>query len=131
MSTTAILGILLTMLFAACTSAAPPQDKATEETGPDIRGTITRIAEKEPERPGPRILVEGQKEPDTHWDQAWIQITPDTRILARQGQETRPAKAADLAVGQTVEARFTGPVAKSLPLQAEAKEIVILGESSP
>src|SRR4029077_7912537 len=111
-----------------CTSAAAPQEKATEETGPDIRGTITRIAEKEPDRPGPRILVEGKKEPDTRWDRAWIQITPETHILKREGQENRPAKAGDLAVGQTVEARFTGPGAKSLPLQAEAKEIVILGD---
>jgi len=134
MSTTATLGILLTAFLATtCTPPTPvasTEEDAPTETGVDIRGTITRIAEKEPERPGPRILVEGQKEPDTNWDQAWIQITPDTRILARQGQETRPAKATDLAVGQTVEARFTGPVAKSLPLQATAKEVVILGSGS-
>lgn len=144
MSTTATLGILLTTLLAACTppAAPPPKDEpptatrpaaapaaATAETGADIRGTLTRIT-TDPDRPGPRLLVEGKKEPDTQWDRAWVQITPETRILARQGSTDRPAKPADLAVGQTVEARFTGPVAKSLPVQATAKEIRILGRSN-
>lgn len=142
MSTTGSLGILLTAFLAGtCTPpSTPPAEKtpppaarpetATVEAGADIRGTITRLT-TEAGRPGPRILIEGTKEADTHWDRGWVQITPETRVLKREEQENRPAKPGDLAVGQTVEARFTGAIAKSLPLQATAKEIVILGSGSP
>jgi hypothetical protein len=105
-------------------AAAPEAEPVT--AGADVRGEITRIdTEKR------RLLIEGRKEPDTNFYNAWVTVTAKTRIVDRQGETSRSATFADLAVGHRVEARFDGPVAKSLPPQATAAEIAILGRRAP
>jgi hypothetical protein len=156
MTTTGTLGILLVALVAtACTTRtpspaaggtgstesaptessppqAPPQEGAPQTaSGADIRGTITQVSAAKPGGTGAkalgRILVEGEVEPDTRYDRGWITITEETRIVRREGLSDRPPSFLDLAVGQRVEVTFTGAPAKSLPLQAVGKEIVMLG----
>jgi hypothetical protein len=72
-------------------------------------------------------LIEGPIADGTRFDKASVRITSETRIWVQQGAERRPASVEDLADGRQVEARFTGPVAESYPVQATASEIVILG----
>ncbi len=96
----------------------------------DIRGNITSIhrADTQSQEKGimGSILIEGAIEEDTQFDKASVTITEETRIFLQEGQERRPVTFEALQVGQRVEARFTGPVMESYPVQATAREIVIL-----
>ena len=113
---------------------APSQAATTEEgeDGVDVRGAITRLTQgaEDPETLG-RLLIEGGLKPDTKFDKALVRVTEATRLF-REGERGRePARFADLAVGQQVEATFDGPVAKSYPPQATARQIVILRGDPP
>jgi beta-N-acetylhexosaminidase len=104
--------------------------RATDATEADIKGTITQIQRKDVQRREKgvigSILIEGVMEEDTKFDRAFTRITDKTRIFEQRGGDRRPATFDALAIGQRVEARFTGPVMQSHPVQAEALEIVIL-----
>jgi len=90
----------------------------------DIRGRVTAL---HPDRSGAgTVLIEGLKEPDTSYDKAGLRVTARARLVNHAGEKVSIAY---LRVGQRVEARFTGPVAESYPVQAIAAEIRIL--SSP
>ena len=94
--------------------------------GVDIHGTVTDV--QRTATPGGEVLatvrVEGSKDANTQYDKASIRITRATR-LSVEGSD-RGATLDDLAVGAVVEARFTGPVAESYPVQATAEEVVII-----
>jgi hypothetical protein len=75
-----------------------------------------------------RVLIEGAKEPDTQVDKAVVDITAETNFFIKQGGESKPVELEALKEGQRVEARFTGPVRESYPVQATAAEITILEE---
>jgi len=98
--------------------------------GVDIRGNITSIhrADTQSQEKGimGSILIEGAIEEDTGFEKASVTITEETRIFEGEGQERRTVTFEALQVGQRVEARFTGPVMESYPVQATAREIVIL-----
>lgn len=117
--------MLLVSLFLGC--ALPG---ATPGGGADIRGTITSIYEADAENREKgiigSILIEGVIEEDTEFDRASATITDETRILEQRGEDRRVVGFEALRVGQRVEARFTGPVMESYPVQATAMEIVIL-----
>jgi len=96
----------------------------------DIRGLITGIDEGsglawEGEVIG-SVRIEGQVDEDTFLDKAVVTVTAATRIVVLGEGEVHPATFADLTEGQRVQARFTGPVAESYPVQAVAAEIAIL-----
>jgi hypothetical protein len=102
-----------------------------------VRGKITRVQPLDdgaaPNGVFGTVLVEGVKAPDTSVDKAVVSVTPATRLLLRSSEGTgaadkprTPLRFADLAVGQTVEVRFTGPVRKSYPVQATAAEVIVL-----
>ncbi len=97
----------------------------------DVRGAITNIDLAKGESRGKvlaRALIEGAKEPDTQVDKAIVTVTAETEVFIKQGGERKPAEFAALKEGQRVEARFTGPVRESYPVQADAAEITILEE---
>ena len=71
-------------------------------------------------------LIEGPIADGTRFDRAAVRITGETRIWEQQGSEHRAVAVDALATGQRVEARFSGPVADSYPVQATAAEIIIL-----
>jgi hypothetical protein len=115
------------VLLTTATAADPAKDKV------DVRGTITRVtpvdeAGQKAGRLGV-ILVEGVKDATTEHDKASVRVTNKTRIEKLAGKERKPAKFADLKKGVRVQARFTGPVAESYPVQATAGEILILEEA--
>ena len=96
----------------------------------DIRGNITSIHRADTQSQEKSImgsiLIEGAIEEDTQFDKASVTITEETRIFEQEGQERHQVTFDALQVGQRVEARFTGPVMESYPVQATAREIVIL-----
>ncbi len=100
--------------------------------GPDIRGRVTEIMVTTPsgaEGPVPmvgKMLVEGEKEPDTNYDRAWVTVTPDTRIY--RGPDGERVYFTAVRRGALVEVVFTGPVMESYPVQATASEVRILEE---
>lgn len=94
----------------------------------DVRGAIARIEREGRGKALARVLIEGVKEPDTHVDKAVVYVTAETEFFIKQGGERKQAKFAALKEGQKVEARFTGPVRESYPVQATAAEITILEE---
>ena len=93
----------------------------------DVRGVITHISQIEGEKKilG-RILIEGVKEQDTEVDRANVTVTSQTKLFKEQDGERKPVAFDDLKKGQQVEARFTGPVMESYPVQATADEVTIL-----
>jgi hypothetical protein len=97
------------------------------DSGVDVRGQITSMLPDASigENLG-FIRVEGEKEEDTSYDKADIGITKTTSIIMMRGTARVPAPFDSLRKGQTVEARFTGPVTKSYPARATASEIVVL-----
>lgn len=103
---------------------------ATPDGGVDIRGTITSIyqADAQSKEKGiiGSLLIEGAIEEDTEFDKASVTVTDKTRIFEEKGEERVVVGFDSLQVGQRVEARFTGPVMESYPVQATASEIVIL-----
>jgi len=119
------LSLVLLVLLVGC----GPTD-GVEGREADIRGTITDLSS--PGSEGIRegvvgaVLIEGEVEEDTTFDKAFVTITEETGIYRQEGGRLREASFADLAIGQRVQARFTGPVAESYPVQATADEIVIL-----
>lgn len=108
-------------LLAGCDGPEP------EPVTIDIRGVITALTPAgEPGAGLGSVRIEGAKQPDTRYDKASVRITSETRVFQQLGDFRRPLTFADLALGDKVEARFTGPVAESYPVQATASEVVIL-----
>jgi Protein of unknown function (DUF3221) len=97
----------------------------------DVRGAITSITRAEGAGRGralAHVLIEGVKEPDTQVDKAVVAVTAETELFINRGGERKLAEFAALKEGQRVEARFTGPVRESYPVQATAAEITIIEE---
>lgn len=100
--------------------------------GPDIRGRVTEIVVTTSSGAGGpvpmvgKILVEGEVEPDTSYDRAWVTVTPDTQIY--RGPRGERVNFTAIKRGALVEVVFTGPVMESYPVQATASEVRILEE---
>ena len=122
MTRTLILLLLIAALATGCKPAAPSPDF-------DIQGRITDIL------PGGQykdflgtIRIEGEPVAGASYDKAVVAVTKSTRIWEKRGDSYVKASWADLQFGALVQAKFTGPVRESYPVQADAAEIVILGE---
>jgi Protein of unknown function (DUF3221) len=97
----------------------------------DVRGAITSVTRAEGKGRGKvlaHVFIEGAKEPDTQVDKASVTVTAETKVFINRDGERRPAEFAALKEGQKVEARFTGEIRLSYPVQANAAEITILEE---
>lgn len=120
-----VLLIILALLALGCRSP-----KSTKNMGVDIRGNIVSIHRADAQSRGKGIigslLIEGTIEKDTKFDKASVIIKDKTRIFEQKGRSRRSVTFDYLKVGQKVQARFTGPVLESYPVQATATEIVIL-----
>lgn len=71
------------------------------------------------------LLVEGLMADGTDMA-AQVLVTGQTQIIRQSNDVLEAGEITQLANGQEVELRFDGPVAESYPLQATAREIVIL-----
>ena len=120
----ALAAALALVLLSACTSDG---DAAPAPDDPDIRGAITSLSDGSGDVTG-SVRIVGAIDHDTSYDRAVVRVESDTRIIRRVGNATMEVTFADLMVGQTVEAWFTGPVAESYPVQVKASQIMILAE---
>ena len=88
-----------------------------------IQGTTTSISRSV-------VLVEEDPSSDSG-AKGYFTVTDQTEISRLVGGDAlAPAAFEDLAVGQSVEATYAGPVAQSYPTQGNAASIVILGEEA-
>lgn len=119
-------GVLFPVLICGIFFSSAANEPMVRPRKVDIRG---RVAALHADGGGTgTVLIEGEKEPDTSNDKASVRVTTKTRLINSAGEKL---SLADLQMGQRVEARFTGPVAESYPVQAVAAEIRILGTNSP
>ena len=116
------------VLFAAIVSLVVVH--AGDDGKADCRGTIMKVTDlKKKAGVLGTILVDGRpNEKNVEYNVAVVKITDKTKIEKLVGKERKPAKFEDLKKGAKVQARFTGPVAESYPVQAAAKEVLILDE---
>lgn len=115
-----LLGASLAVL--ACSDEPPPEPVVAAV---DSRGLVTSI------RPGSSpgsgaVRVEGPPRPEVRYAKADVAVLASTRIVSRTGLGDRPAVFADLELGDRVQIQFEGPVSKSWPVRAVARQIVIL-----
>lgn len=114
-----VLALALSVVtLSACSGGGT--GKGIPNAPPLVNGTITKIEAS-------RYLVEekpGQQSGDA---KCWFALTGKTTVYRQEGKEIKPAKAADLAVGQQVSAWAGGPVRESYPCQADAAVILLFG----
>lgn len=114
--------VIFPVLICGVFFPSPADEPIAHPRRVDIRG---RVAALQADGGGTvTVLIEGEKEPDTSNDKASVRVTAKTRLVNSAGEKVSFAY---LRVSQRVEARFTGPVAESYPVQAVAAEIWILG----
>lgn len=121
----AMLLLLFGTGLAGCASAqaeATAVPIATKTTAPDIRGTVQQWEFVNGEG---SMLVEGEMA-DGSSMAAQVRVTGQTQIVRQSGGTLEAGQITQLASGQTVEVRFDGPVMESFPIQATAKEVVIV-----
>ena len=117
----------LLLLLGASLAALACGEPAPEATvmSVDSRGVITSIRAGSSPGSG-TVRVEGAPRTDVRYAKADVAVLASTRIVARTGLGDRPAVFADLELGDRVQVAFEGPVSKSYPVRAVARQIVIL-----
>ncbi len=121
----AMLLLLFGLGLAGCADAqaeATAVPIATKTTAPDIRGMVQQWEFVDGEG---SMLVEGSMA-DGSSMAAQVRVTGQTQIVRQNGGTLEAGQITHLASGQTVEVRFDGPVMESFPIQATAKEVVIV-----
>lgn len=118
-----LLPLLAALMAAACAESPEPEQPVAATV--DSRGLITSI------RPGSApgsgtVRVEGPPRPEVRYNKADVAILASTQIIARTGAGDRPAKFADLELGDRIEVKFDSAVSKSWPVRAVALDIFIL-----
>ena len=76
------------------------------------------------------VLVVADPSVTSSVDRAVVSVNADTLVWAPAGEGRRALSVADLAVGQRVAVRFSGPVAESYPVQAGAADVEVLSPLS-
>ena len=112
--------VLSALLVPVLTSCNPLSSSNMGQAGipneaPSICGVITALSPDE-------LLVEQDPQAESGSVKAMMRVQGSTRVLHRDGSTTHYSA---LAVGQTVNAWFDGPVAESYPVQTAAGVIVI------
>jgi hypothetical protein len=96
---------------------------------PDACGVVSGLditAAGTPGGPGGAMLVSGSQASGVGYDKAMVRFGPATRILERTSSGLSQVSPDSLKNGRTVAVWFTGAVAESYPVQAQARLIVIL-----
>lgn len=118
-----VLPLFIALLASACEESPEPGQQV--EATVDAHGLITSI------RPGSApgsgtVRVEGPPRPEVRYNKADVAILASTQIIARTGAGDRPARFADLELGDRIEVKFDSAVSKSWPVRAVALDIFIL-----
>ncbi len=122
---TLIVVVVCCIGLVGCTSTAADATAvpiATKTTDPDMQGTIQTWEFVDGEG---SMQVKGRMADGTDME-ARVRVTGRTQIIRQIGGALEAGQITQLGQGQTVQLRFDGPVAESYPIQATAKEVVIL-----
>lgn len=110
--------ILFLIVALACAAPPPPAPQAPQNRAPareaDIRGTVTHVEAN-------TLRVEAEPK-EFRGAKAVVTLTPNTVARTASGNAV---PVSSIREGQVVRVWFTGAVANSYPLQAEAGEIVV------
>jgi hypothetical protein len=117
--------LLLFAAFLAALACNQPEPEPAAPVAVDSCGLVTSIRAGSSPGSG-AVRVEGPPRPDVRHAKADVAVLASTRIVARTGTGDRPAVFADLELGDRVQVQFAGPVSKSSPVRAVARQIVIL-----
>ncbi len=121
--TVPVLLIIAATLFTALSCQGGPP----ELEQPDIRGAVEGFSDSMSDSViSGFILIEGVLEEDTKYDRALVTVTNRTDIYQYNGERLIKAQYEEIEYGSVIEVWFTGPVAESYPVQAEAETVVIL-----
>jgi len=123
---TAVVGLLacVAVLTAGCVHLG---GGITQE--PDLTGRVTDVQLVAAGNVVGIVLVEAEVESEEggFLDKYALTVTGQTALLQQKNGEPQRVGFDALAVGQTVQVWFTGPLKESYPVQVDAKQIVILG----
>lgn len=89
----------------------------------DIRGKVTSI---NIDGDNSTLLVEGKLEDDTNYDEAYVNITKDTKI--QKYDMDNSFDYSELELGFIVEVTFKGSVKETSPVQGTAQTLKIISE---
>ncbi|MCX8007174.1 MAG: hypothetical protein N3B11_03550 [Coriobacteriia bacterium] len=106
--------LVVAMLLAAMGCAPTPPRSAADFEGVVVLSTSPGSGG------GGAVLVES-----TRAGKASVNVTADTKVLARRGDRYEQAAFADIVPGQTLDVWTTGQVAESYPVQVWATVVVI------
>jgi uncharacterized OB-fold protein len=123
---TAAVLCLAVALFTACGGGDDNGGATNSPSGPSIRGEITQYTPIVTDQSTGAMRIEGDATSGLPYSRAIVRFDKDSEVLRREGNSDVKASADDLAMGQTVEVTFKGPVAETDPVQAYAGKIVIL-----
>ena len=123
---TAVVGLLacVAVLTAGCVHLG---GGITQE--PDFTGRVTDVQSVAAGNVVGTVLVESEVETEegVFLDKYALTVPGQTALLQQKNGEPQRVGFDALAVGQTVQVWFTGPLKESYPVQVDAKQIVILG----
>lgn len=123
---TAVVGLLarVAVLTAGCVHLG---GRMAQE--PDFTGRVTDVQSVAAGNVVGTVLVESEVETEegVFLDKYALTVTRQTALLQQKNGEPQGVGFDALAVGQTVQVWFTGPLKESYPVQVDAKQIVILG----
>ena len=119
-----VLALALLAVLSACSACAEAPDKATAQ----VHGVVTAI-DGDPNTRVLRVVWDASLGERLEHDAASVSVPRDAAVFARDASgEYRQLEAGDLRVRDVVEIQFTGPVRESYPVQATAKQIVVVGQ---
>lgn len=112
-----LFALVVLALVAGCGRAG----SGTPGRPPERTGSITQVNQSG----ATRILVEGAAAPGGNPMKISVTVTNQTRVAVLEGGKPRPATAADLQQGQTVDVWIDGPIMESYPEQATGSYVLI------
>jgi hypothetical protein len=110
---------------ATATGPDSPSPSAPPSGAADITGVVSDLAAGG-DAGTVTFLVAADPDAAGAYDRAWVRTTAATTIWAPAGEARTDLTVDDIADGQRVAVRFTGPVAESYPVQATAGDVEIL-----
>lgn len=121
--TLTILLICLLLLSACTSTAVSPTPDQQDPDSIHIRGTVKNLVLG---KDGVTFLVEGSLDKDTLYDKASVTATRNTNVTIKGVNTLVALDFTEIKEGQLVEITFTGAVAESYPVQAQASVITII-----
>ncbi len=104
--------------------ASPPAGAAPSGAA-DITGVVRTLSLSPDDGSAVMLVIADPAVPGVV-DRASVRVSADARIWTQDGDGRRALSIADLAVGRLVAVWFSGPVAESYPVQADAGDVQVL-----